>query len=83
MGTMTNQDSAGHPVTGRLRRAMGVGRLERRVQALETELAGYREAHLRFAELIDLVQELLLPVAQQDRDKVAALVERYTDRLEG
>lgn len=76
-------DNQRHPVTGGLRRAMGVGRLEERVRALEAQLDDYRAAHLRFAELVDLVQELLLPVAQQDRDKVAALVERYTDQLEG
>jgi hypothetical protein len=37
--------------------------------------------HVRLAELIDLVQELLLPVAQQDQEKVAALVAKYTDEL--
>lgn len=72
-----------HPVTGGLRRAMGVGRLEERVAELEAQLEDYRKAHVRFAELVDIVQELLLPIAQQDRDKVDALLRRYSDDLEG
>lgn len=82
MGTMSKQESERHPVTGGLRKAMGVGRLEDRVRALEAQVDDYRQAHLRLAELVDLVQELLLPMAQQDREKVDRLIERYTDQLE-
>jgi hypothetical protein len=71
-----------YPVSGGLRRMVGLGDLESRVARLEAELDDYRRAHLRFAELVDLVQELLLPVAQRDEEKVARLVAQYTDELE-
>lgn len=66
-----------------LRRALGLGGVTDTVAALEERVAELEADHVRFAELLDLVQELLLPVALQDREKVAALVERYTDELEG
>ncbi|MCL2543063.1 MAG: hypothetical protein FWE71_11485 [Nocardioidaceae bacterium] len=75
-------DDKGYPVTGRLRKVVGLTRLESRVRQLEIELDEYRQSHVRLAELIDLVQELLLPVAQQDGEKVAQLVRRYSDELE-
>jgi len=55
--------------------------LERRVAELEDEVQECRQLNLRLAELTDLVQELLLPVAQRDEEKVAAMVERYADKL--
>ncbi len=36
-----------------------------------------RQLNLRLAELTDVVQELLLPVAARDEAKVAELLERY------
>lgn len=68
-------------VAGTFRRMTGLKQLEERVAELETDLRRYDTAHVRLAELIDLVQELLLPVAQQDRAKIAELVEKYTDEL--
>jgi hypothetical protein len=59
----------------------GLRQLEERVAALEAEVRSLDPVHVRLAELIDLVQELLLPVAQQDQEKVAALVAKYTDEL--
>jgi hypothetical protein len=70
------------PVSGGLRRRIGLEDIEARLARIEAELDDYRGAHLRFAELIDLVQELLLPVAQRDEDKVARLVAQYADELE-
>jgi hypothetical protein len=67
---------------GLLERAAGVRALEARVAELEARLNGMESAHVRFAELLDLVQELLLPVAQRDEAKVAALVEQFTDDLD-
>ncbi len=80
-----DQDAAGAAtrsrMSGGLRRLSGVDDLEARVAALEEEVRRYQEAHLRFAELLDLVQELVLPAAQQDPERVAALVEKYTNEI--
>ena len=40
-----------------------------------------RQLNLRLAELTDVVQELLLPVAQRDEARVAELMERYSKGL--
>ncbi len=69
-------------VLGVLERAAGVRALQARVAEIEARLNGMEAAHVRFAELLDLVQELLLPVAQQDEAKIAALVEEFTDDLD-
>ncbi|WP_240617506.1 DUF6752 domain-containing protein [Nocardioides speluncae] len=58
-----------------------VSRLAARVTELEAEVQECRQLNLRLAELTDVVQELLLPVAQRDNDRIAELMERYTDRL--
>jgi uncharacterized protein YhaN len=58
-----------------------VRRLEQRVADLEADLAEMRQHQLRLAELADVVQELLVPVAQQDRDAVEAAVERFRKSL--
>lgn len=68
-------------LAGTFRRMTGLRQLEERVATLEAEVRRLDPVHVRLAELIDLVQELLLPVAQQDQEKVAALVEKYTDEL--
>ena len=58
-----------------------VRRLEERVADLEADLAEMRQHQLRLAELADVVQELLVPVAHQDRDAVEAAVERFRKSL--
>ncbi len=58
-----------------------VRRLEERVAALEEDLAALRRHNLRLAELTDVVQELLVPVATRDADEVAAAVERFRQSL--
>jgi flagellar biosynthesis/type III secretory pathway chaperone len=69
----------------RIRQAGGVRvdmvRLAARVAELEEEVQECRQLNLRLAELTDLVQELLLPVAQRDDAKVAELTERYAQQL--
>ncbi len=55
--------------------------LAARVKELEAEVQECRQLNMRLAELTDLVQELLLPVAQRDEAKLAELLERYTDDL--
>ncbi|WP_239460132.1 DUF6752 domain-containing protein [Nocardioides daejeonensis] len=56
-------------------------RLAARVAELEAEVQECRQLNLRLAELTDLVQELLLPVAQRDEEKLAELVDRYSSQL--
>ncbi|WP_107772192.1 DUF6752 domain-containing protein [Nocardioides sediminis] len=61
--------------------------LEARVDALEATVASLEERvaegqalHQRFAELLDVVTELMVPLAQRDEES-AALVRRYVDEL--
>lgn len=79
---MEHKPSAKERVAGRVRRAAGVEELEARVVALEDELREYRTAHIRFAELVDVVAELLVPMAQQDQERIAEAIARYTDELD-
>ncbi len=51
--------------------------LRARVAELEDEVQECRQLNLRLAELTDVVQELLLPVASRDEAKVAEVIERY------
>ena len=61
--------------------AEGVEALRRRVEVLEDEVQECRQLNLRLAELTDVVQELLLPVAQRDEQRVAALLAQYSQGL--
>ena len=65
-------------------RASGIARmarmapqLEQRIRELEAEVQECRQVNLRLAELMDVVAELLLPVAQQDQGRVEELLARY------
>jgi hypothetical protein len=40
-----------------------------------------RQLNLRLAELTDVVQELLLPVAQRDEERLSELLEKYSRGL--
>jgi uncharacterized coiled-coil protein SlyX len=59
------------------RMARGASRLEERIATLEAEVQECRQVNLRLAELMDVVAELLLPVAQQDPARVEELLARY------
>ena len=61
--------------------AEGVEALRERVAVLEDEVQECRQLNLRLAELTDVVQELLLPVAQRDQQKVDEVMERYSRGL--
>ena len=61
--------------------AEGIEALRERVAVLEDEVQECRQLNLRLAELTDVVQELLLPVAQRDEQRVAALLEKYSQGL--
>ena len=51
--------------------------LQRQFEALEAEVQECRQLNIRLAEVTDLVEQLLLPIAAQDQEKIAAAVEKY------
>ena len=55
--------------------------LQRRLDELEAEVQECRQLNLRLAELTDVVQELLLPVAQRDEQKIGEALEKYAKGL--
>lgn len=55
--------------------------LVERVARLEQEVADLRRHNLRLAELADLVQELLVPMAQRDQERVDAAIAALQDSL--
>ena len=61
--------------------ASQVEELRERVAVLEDEVQECRQLNLRLAELTDVVQELLLPVAQRDEARITEVMERYTKNL--
>jgi len=52
--------------------------LQQRMEELQAEVQECRQLNIRLAEVTDLVEQLLLPIAAQDQDKIAAAVEKYT-----
>jgi hypothetical protein len=64
-----------------MRRRPGYQELASRVEELEASMAELRRHHLRLAELTDLVQELLVPVAAQDESRIAAALDRLQNGL--
>jgi len=52
-----------------------------RVRELESEVAELRQQSLRIAELADIVQELLIPMAERDQGRIDALVAEYRKGL--
>jgi hypothetical protein len=58
-----------------------VGELLTRIDALEAEIQENRNLNLRVAELVDLVQELLIPVASQDRERIDAALAKFQRSL--
>ena len=70
----------------RLERALteqreGFETYRRRVETLEAESHDARQLQLRVAELTDIVQELLLPAAGRDEQRLAELRQKYTSSL--
>jgi hypothetical protein len=81
-------------VAGRVRRRLRVRRgdraphfdrqlraLQNRVTELEAEVQECRNLNLRLAELTDLVQELLVPIAQREGVRAAEEAVRYTREI--
>jgi hypothetical protein len=58
-----------------------VARLTKRVSDLEAEVQENRQLNVRLAELTDVVQELLVPIAQRDERRVSAVLEKYSRGL--
>lgn len=52
--------------------------LQQRLDDLEAEVQECRQLNIRLAEVTDLVEQLLLPIAAQDQEKIATAVEKYT-----
>lgn len=61
--------------------AEGIDALRERVAVLEDEVQECRQLNLRLAELTDVVEELLLPVAQRDEQRVSDVLEKYARGL--
>ena len=55
--------------------------LRRRMAEVEREIQESRRLNRRLAELTDVVQELLVPVAQRDEAKVREYLDRYSASL--
>lgn len=62
-------------------RVRSVAQLEQRVADLETDVAEMRRHNLRLAEIVDVVQELLIPMASRDEVKVQEAIERFNKSL--
>lgn len=62
-------------------RGTDVAELADRVQELEEEVRECRRLNRRVAELTDVVAELLLPVAQQDENRLRERLEHYSTSL--
>jgi hypothetical protein len=58
-----------------------VSELLARIDELEAAVEENRNLNLRVAELVDLVQELLVPVASQDRDRIEAALADFQRSL--
>ena len=57
------------------------GDLLARIEELEAEVQENRNLNLRVAELVDVVQELLVPVASQDRERIDAALAKFQHSL--
>ena len=65
----------------RLARAVAGDRLDQlqqRLDDLEAEVQECRQLNIRLAEITDLVEQLLLPMAGRDEEQIAAAVEKYS-----
>jgi hypothetical protein len=58
-----------------------VRRLEERVADLEADLTELRRHNVRLAELADVVQELLVPMASRDEAAIQQAIERFQESL--
>lgn len=52
-----------------------------RVEGLEADVAELRRHNLRLAEIVDVVEELLVPMASRDQERIDAAIEKFTKSL--
>jgi hypothetical protein len=64
-----------------LMRSSGTAALEQRIADLEADVAELRRHHLRLAEITDVVQELLIPLAARDDARTEAAIRRFNESL--
>ncbi|MFL6159030.1 MAG: DUF6752 domain-containing protein [Marmoricola sp.] len=55
--------------------------LIRRITELEAEVQENRNLSLRVAELVDVVAELVVPIASQDAERIQAAITRFENSL--
>lgn len=55
--------------------------LSKRVERLEAEVQETRRFSRRLAEIADLVEEVLVPAANRDDDRLRHLLDEYSKRL--
>jgi hypothetical protein len=72
------KDLAGR-LTPRIR--LGDHDLARRVEALEADVLELRRHSVRLAEIADVVQELLVPLASRDQDRIDEAIEKFSKSL--
>lgn len=77
---MTDSENPSGRVRRVVRRVTTLG-LADRLDQLEAEVDECRRLQLRLAELTDVVQELLVPLSQQDPGRVSEILDRYADEL--
>ena len=68
---------------GRLKPKLGLGDadLARRVEALEADVLELRRHNVRLAEIADVVQELLVPLASRDQARIDEAIEKFSKSL--
>ena len=69
-------------VAGRFRPRLGQSDdLARRVEALEADVLELRRHNVRLAEIADVVQELLVPLASRDQARIDEAIEKFSKSL--
>ena len=69
-------------VAGRVRPRLGQSDdLVRRIEALEADVLELRRHNVRLAEIADVVQELLVPLASRDQARIDEAIEKFSRSL--
>ncbi|MPZ01078.1 MAG: hypothetical protein GEU97_24560 [Actinophytocola sp.] len=58
-----------------------ISALQRRVASLEAEVQEARRLNRHVAEVTDVVQEVLLPTANRDDDRLREVLDKYRESL--